>query len=125
VTTVAEILIIDDDHALRAVMRRILQREGHTVRDAEDGERGLREVNANLPDIVITDLIMPEKEGIETIQALRSDFPELKILAISGAGSSEEGGPLMDAELLGADSSLPKPFTPAELVGAVSALLAR
>lgn len=120
----ATILIVDDDDAIRNIIRRILERDGHTVHDAADGEIGMRAAREFLPDIVITDLIMPEREGIETIQTLRSEFPELKILAISGAGSVEEGGPLMDAELLGADSSLAKPFLPGELLERVGTLLA-
>lgn len=121
----ASILIVDDEDAIRSIIRRILERDGHEVHDAEDGDAGVRMAREILPDIVITDLIMPEREGIETIQTLRSEFPELKILAISGAGSFEEGGPLMDAELLGADASLPKPFLPGELLGIVGDLLGR
>jgi CheY-like chemotaxis protein len=120
---VATILIIDDEDAIRSVIRRILERDGHTVHDAPDGGIGMQLARSELPDIVITDLIMPEREGIETIQELRNEFPNLKILAISGAGSVEQGGPLMDAELLGANASLPKPFQPDELLHSVASLL--
>jgi CheY-like chemotaxis protein len=119
----ATILVIDDEAMMRAVIRKILEREGHTVLEAGDGDVGLKLAKEELPDLVITDLIMPEREGIETIQVLRSDFPTLRILAISGAGSAAEGGPLADAELLGADDSLAKPFTADELQECVGRLL--
>lgn len=119
----ATILIIDDEDAIRSIIRRVLEREGHTVHDAPNGGIGIQRARSELPDVVITDLIMPEREGIETIQELRGEFPGLKILAISGAGSVEEGGPLMDAELLGADASLAKPFQPDQLLRSVASLL--
>jgi CheY-like chemotaxis protein len=121
----AKILVIDDEATIRTVIRRTLERAGHTVSEAGDGEIGLKRVKEELPDLVITDLIMPEREGIETIQVLRSDYPTLRILAISGTGPAAEGGPLMDAELFGADDSLAKPFTAGELQECVRKLLAK
>lgn len=104
------ILVIDDDPALRGVMRKILERGGHAVQEAENGLAGLRMVEADPPVLVVTDLLMPEKEGIETIVELRERFPEIRVIAISGAGGVEAQGPLVDAELFGADATLPKPF---------------
>lgn len=119
----AKVVVMDDEEGIRNVIARILLRHGHEVWQAEDGEVGTRLVATHQPALVITDILMPEKEGIETIQELREAYPELKILAVSGAGSAEEGGPLLDAEILGADSSLPKPFTPQELMAKVDLLL--
>ncbi|TVP75223.1 MAG: response regulator [Gemmatimonadales bacterium] len=119
----ADILLIDDDPALRGTLRKVMERKGHVVREAEDGERGLREAGASLPDLVITDLLMPEKEGIETIMELQDRWPELPIIAISGAGG-EAGGPLEDAALFGARAVLSKPFSLDEFLATVDRVLA-
>jgi DNA-binding response OmpR family regulator len=120
---VARILIIDDDDALRAAMSKILEREGHEVRAAADGDTGLSLHRSDPADLVVTDLIMPEKEGIETLQDLRAEFPDVPILAISGGGAVGPAGPLTDATLLGADAALAKPFAVDVFVEAVARLL--
>jgi DNA-binding NtrC family response regulator len=119
----AHILIIDDDDSLRVTMRKILQLAGHTVEEAEDGEVGLSVFRARPADLVVTDLVMPEKEGIETIQELREESPDLPILAISGGTSVDRDGPLLDAEAFGANASLAKPFDVTEFQDAVERLL--
>lgn len=120
----AYILIIDDDLAIRGVIRKILEREGHEVGEAEDGYQGVEDIRRRVPDLVITDLIMPEKEGIETILELREGHPELRILAISGGGTvADREGLLFDAEALGADATLAKPFSIEGLVEKVDDLL--
>jgi len=120
----ADILIIDDDQALRSTMRRILQRRGHVVREAEDGSSGLALLRESRPDLVVTDLYMPGKEGIETILELRAEDPELPILAVSGGGVTMTAGlSLGDAEALGADASLAKPFSVEEFQDVVDRLL--
>jgi two-component system, chemotaxis family, chemotaxis protein CheY len=106
----AYILIIDDDPSLRTTMRRILERGGHLVQEAENGLTGLAAVEADPPDLVVTDLFMPEKEGIETIVELRDRYPHIGVVAVSGALGGDDGGPLLDAELFGADATLAKPF---------------
>ena len=116
--------MIDDDDAMRSTIRRILERDGHQVSEAENGAAGLKVFRAEGADVVLTDLIMPDKEGIETILDLREAAPELRILAMSG-GDGLETGRLGDAEALGADASLQKPFTVDELRRAVRALLER
>lgn len=121
----ADIIIIDDDDALRKTLGKVLERAGHDVREAADGVKGVELIHASVPDLVITDLFMPEKEGIETIMELREAYPELRILAVSGGGSVDAGGPLMDAELFGADASLAKPFGVDELRSMVEDLLER
>jgi len=120
---VASILVIDDDPSLRRTMRRILERGGHSVREAEHGLAGLRMVAAEAPDVVVTDLLMPEKEGIETIVELREKHPSVGILAVSGAGGLADGGPLVDAKLFGADSTLPKPFAVEDFLRAIEDVL--
>jgi len=103
----------------------VLEREGHQVADAPDGEQGLQAFVSSPPDLVITDLIMPEKEGIETIMELRRRDDSVPIVAISGeSGSAGIPGPLVDAELLGADSSLEKPFELVDFLAVVKRLLA-
>lgn len=119
----ADIVLIDDDESLRLVMKKILEGDGHTVRDATDGSRGVELVEEFEPDLVITDLIMPEKEGIETIMELRAAFPGVRILAVSGGGAADPIGPLSDAEAFGADGSLPKPFSVDDFTAAVSRIL--
>jgi CheY-like chemotaxis protein len=120
----ANIVVIDDDPDLRRTMCRILERDGHSVRSAENGRAGLELVAREVPDLVVTDLLMPEKEGIETIVELREKHPDLRIVAVSGAGGKGEDGPLMDAELLGADAALPKPFSVEEFLETVERVLA-
>ena len=113
--------MIDDDEAMRSTVRKILEREGHEVRVAKDGGEGLRIFRERPADVVVTDVIMPGKEGIETILELREEAPDVRILVISGGLLTETR--LSDAEALGADASLPKPFTVDELRSAVAALL--
>lgn len=119
----ARILVIDDDTAVRATTARILRRAGHFVQEAEEGEQGLRYYREAPFDLVITDLYMPGKEGIETIMELRAERPDLPILAVSGGLLGDIHGPLGDAELFGASASLAKPFTTEELQEAVRRLL--
>jgi DNA-binding response OmpR family regulator len=118
------VLLIDDDPAMRGTMRKILEREGHEVRDAPNGREGIELFRAEGADVVVTDLIMPEQEGIETIIELRELSPSVRILAVSGGeGVLGPDGRLFDAEALGADASLAKPFTVDQLRNAVAALL--
>lgn len=119
----ARILVIDDDPAVLSTVRRILERAGHEVLDAQDGREGLSLARREDPDLIITDLIMPEMEGIETIRTLREELPGVKIIAVSGGGAMGPGTYLTDAEILGADRALAKPFTPAQLVDLVESLL--
>ncbi len=119
----ARILVIDDDAAVRRIIGRILERADHAVEFAANGAEGLQKFRTRRPDLVITDLYMPEKEGIETIQELRAEWPDLRILAVSGGLYGDIAGPLIDAELLGASATLAKPFTPDELQAAVARLL--
>jgi two-component system, chemotaxis family, chemotaxis protein CheY len=120
----ALILVIDDAATVRHLMRRVLIEAGHTVIEAADGEIGLSMFAAQLPALVITDLFMPNREGIETIQELRRLSPGARIIAMSASGSASGKLYLGAARKLGADAILPKPFKPAELLDAVEDTLA-
>lgn len=118
------ILVIDDDEQARRVVREALVRAGYDVLEAVDGEEGSRIVREARPALVITDLLMPNKEGLETIQELRRDNRALPIIAMSGGG--QRVGPesiLQLASMLGADHVLQKPFALRDLTDAVARLL--
>jgi DNA-binding response OmpR family regulator len=118
------ILVIDDDQDVRSCIRNILEQSGYSVLVAENGSVGIGIFRHNPVDLVIVDLFMPEKEGIETIIELRKGYADLKILAISGGIPGY--GPdhfLHIAQKLGADSSLDKPFNMQQLLSKVRILL--
>jgi CheY-like chemotaxis protein len=106
----SSILVIDDDETIRVLLRTILEREGYRVVDAPDGDKGLRQYQESPTDVVITDLIMPGKEGIETIRDLRKKFPHVKIIAVSGGGRIGPESYLKMAKGVGALRTLSKPF---------------
>ena len=118
----ARILIIDDDVQILKMLRKTLEHEGHEVIDAANGNKGLRLYREDPTDLIITDIIMPEKEGIETIVELRREFPEVKIIAMSGGGHGEAESYLHMAKGLGAQRTLTKPFGMEELLEAIRAL---
>ncbi len=117
------ILIIDDDVQVINTLRKMLEREGFHVDTAQNGKLGLECFAKKPADIVITDLIMPEKDGIELIQNFTSEFPEVKILAISGGGRVDANYHLRAAEIYGAHAVLAKPVERRELVKAISRVL--
>jgi DNA-binding response OmpR family regulator len=127
---VAKILVIDDDPGMRRTVSRILVSAGHEVIEASDGLEGVDLFRRNHPDIVVTDIIMPNKEGIETILDLRRAHPSTLILAISGGATvpGESRVPLDYLGLakgLGADGVLAKPFRAADLLQEIDNLLGR
>ncbi len=115
----ARILIIDDEDDLRTTLRQMLEQDGHEVSEATNGAHGLEIFEKDSPDLIITDIIMPEKEGVETIIALQRSAPDLPIIAISGGGRLPAGDCLSMAEKLGAQQTLFKPFRRTELLTAV------
>jgi DNA-binding response OmpR family regulator len=117
------ILVIDDDHAVRLTTQMILEDAGYEVICAVDGEQGLRVFERTSPHVVITDIIMPNKEGLETIMQIRSHGSKTPILAVSGGGRIGNADFLQMAGQLGANEILAKPFKPQELVAAVRRLL--
>ena len=120
----ARIVVIDDDRHCRETARRALALDGHEVELAAEGEEGLRLCWARPPDLVITDLFMPGMEGMETIRALRSEFPEVGIIAVSGSIQRGAGDLLAVALRLGAQVTLDKPFDIDILLAAVRSVLA-
>jgi CheY-like chemotaxis protein len=120
---VKKILLIDDEEVVRSVVGEILKRAGYWVQTAADGKSGLDFFRRHEFDLLITDLLMPETDGLETIMVLRRERQALKIMVISGCGLTLGGEYLKIAEHLGADYTLAKPFTQASLLTAVANLL--
>lgn len=118
----ARILVIDDDELVVQTIRTILEGAGHEVQEAADLSVGIDDLAADA-DLVITDLIMPDQDGIEVIKAIAKRPGAPPILAISGGGAAGGGLYLRAAVALGATDTLPKPFTPTGLRGKVEMLL--
>jgi len=114
------ILIIEDDERIRELLRTFLEAAGYLVVDAENGAVGIKKYRENTIDLVITDLIMPEKEGIETIRELKALNPQVKIIAMSGGGVLNPEEYLSIAKRLGVLRTLAKPFSREEIVTAVN-----
>lgn len=119
------LLIIDDDDLFRMTLRAIFEDAGFEVVEAPDGNHGIEAFERRPADVVITDILMPEKEGIETILELRRSHPEVKIIAMSGGGEAGNANFLDMAEKLGANRILNKPFTRSDVLNAVEGLLTR
>ena len=118
----ARILLIEDNDSIRTLLRETLALAGHTVIEARNGAEGLDLFRQAGADLVITDIVMPDKNGLAVVMALREHVPPVNIIAISGAGNSAEDY-LDRAYRMGAMKVLLKPFTPAALIAAIDALL--
>lgn len=119
----ANILVIDDDDDVLVLISTVLKRFNHTVHALSDGRQAL-EIHKKEPiDLIITDILMPEVDGIEVIRKFRREYPQLKIIAISGGGWTEPQQFLAMASRLGADATFNKPFEWDKLVGTVNDLL--
>src|SRR4051812_48970122 len=119
----AKLLIIDDEKLARLTLRKILERAGHEVTEAGNGTEGIAAYRMAPTDLVITDIIMPDKEGVETIIELKHDFPGVRIIAISGGGRTRNLDFLKLAQQYGAEKVLAKPFSQDDLLQAVDAVL--
>src|SRR5215831_7813305 len=117
------ILIIDDNAPTRDILRQALERAGYEVLEAPDGRIGLEHQRAMPAEVIITDILMPEQEGFETIRALRRDFPTTGIIAMSGGGQIGRDTLLTIAERLGAQRVFQKPFGLRDMLEAVHQLL--
>lgn len=121
----ARVLVIDDDRLVRGMMRRALKTAGHEVMEAENGYAGLALFARAPADLVVTDILMPDKEGIATIRELRQQDRRVRILAVSGGGTHMVCEKLLGfASELGANDVLAKPFRGTELIAKVAELLA-
>lgn len=120
----ARILLIDDDDQVRMMLKRMLAKAGYNdVEEAGDGHIGMKLFRRQPFDLVITDIIMPNQEGTETIMELTADYPGTKIIAMSGGGRVDPHGYLETARHLGAGRTLAKPFKSSELIDIVRELL--
>ncbi|MFD1627046.1 response regulator [Azospirillum griseum] len=119
----ASVLIIDDDDMVRTMLLRTVTRGGHEAFGARDGVEGMTRFRDHPADLVITDIFMPNQEGLATIMELRRVKPDLKIIAISGGGARASLDVLPVAEALGAQRTLRKPFTPTEVIEAINDVL--
>ena len=119
----AKILVLDDEPSILLMLKKMLEKAGHEVDIASNGKEGMELFDKNKHELIITDIIMPEKEGLETIFELRRNYPDLKIIAISGGGRIGPSGYLPGAKLLGANLVFQKPISPREFLSAVSDLL--
>jgi CheY-like chemotaxis protein len=120
----AKILVIDDDELVRTTIKAALELADYEVMEAVDGQEGVNTFQGGGFDLVVTDIIMPEKEGIETIIEIRQHDPNIKIIAISGGGRTSNQIFLDVAKKFGAVDVLAKPFTPKQLVAMVQKVLA-
>ena len=119
----AYVLIIEDDVTVRSLVRRMLSFGGHEVVEAEDGREALRSAQARPPDLVITDLMMPDMDGIEVITEFRRLGVDVPVIAISGGGLMPKELLLSNAAALGAVEVLPKPFEMHQILDAVERVL--
>lgn len=120
----AKILVIDDEGQLRDLIKKMLVRDGHQVFIANDGVEGIKSFHQFNPDLIITDIIMPYKDGIEVIMELLKINPELPIIAISGGRRAITADFNLDsAEMLGVKGILQKPFTHEQLQEVISSVL--
>lgn len=120
----AKILIVDDEASIRMMLTHMLEKDGHEVIVAEDGLQGIDLYRETLPDLVISDLVMPNKNGIDMILELKKEYPELRMVAISGGGGITGAFDyLPTAKLVGADTILKKPFGIQDLRDALQSVL--
>ena len=121
----ARILVVDDEVQIRILLRQLLEKEGHKVEEASNGQIALDLYREDPFDLVILDIIMPEKEGVETIMELKRNFENVKIITISGGGRIGPDNYLKLAQQLGALYIFTKPIDNAKLLKAISEILTK
>ncbi len=109
-----KILIIEDDKIIKNIIEFLLKKEGYEIEFAEDGLIGLEKINSFLPDLIITDIMLPYKSGLEITSYSKANFPDVPVIIISSLG--KEDLTVIEAFKLGADDLIAKPFNPVELV---------
>jgi CheY-like chemotaxis protein len=117
------VLLVEDDRELREMLKMSLKRKGFSVQEAENGKEAISHFKPLITDLVVTDLIMPEEDGIKVVIRLRELKPTIKIIAISGGGKIGPGSYLNLAKALGADAIYSKPFSIKDLVSKIEQLL--
>ena len=117
------IVFMDDDPAIQKLVESVLEEAGYQVRLAANGREGMKLLAEEPADLVITDLIMPEQEGLESIVLIRQRYPGIRIIAVSGGLRRGEIDMLPTADKLGADRTLRKPLVPEELLQVIADLL--
>ena len=117
------ILIVEDDKELRKMLKISLIRHKYTVLEAADGKEAITHFKPSITDLVITDLIMPDEDGLKVIMRLREIKPSLRVIAISGGGKAGPGSYLNLAKALGANAVFSKPFSVNELIAKIEMLL--
>lgn len=117
------ILIVEDDNDLRTMLKVSLTRRQFTVLEAENGKEALTHFKPSVTDLVITDLIMPDEDGLKVIMRIRELKPSIKIIAISGGGKAGPGSYLNLAKALGADAIYSKPFSVNDMIFKIEKLL--
>ena len=119
------VLVVDDNPDMRSFVKIVLEQAGFEVRVAEDGQRALNLQCERPAAVLITDIFMPERDGIELIDQFKSSFPQAKIIAMSGGGRFARNDYLVFAAEMGVDALLRKPFAPATLLRTLEELVAR
>ena len=118
----ARILVIDDEELARFTIREILTKAGHAIVEAENGDEAIKRQKAEPFDLIVTDIIMPGKDGVETIAELKRDDPWPTVLAISAGGPTGDADFLKRAQDIGAGDNLAKPFMEEDLIEALAEL---
>lgn len=117
------VLIVEDDNELREMLKLSLHRRRITVLEATNGKEAIAHFKPSVTDLIVTDLIMPEEDGLKVIMTLRAVKPSLKVIAISGGGKAGPGSYLNMAKVLGADAVYSKPFSINDLINKIEELL--
>jgi CheY-like chemotaxis protein len=117
------VLVVDDHRDIRDFMQIALEAEGYSVHTATEGEQALAMQRECPADLLVTDLFMPGREGMSTIEGFKAEFPGTRIIAISAGGGTGERDFLPAAALIGADATLRKPFTADQLIEAVRTVM--
>ncbi|MCP9438772.1 MAG: response regulator [Nitrospira sp.] len=116
------VLVIDDDDQIRRMIREALEQVGYVVQEARGGEDGLKQYRANPTDVVLMDILMPDRDGLESILALRQEFPSARVIAMTGGSDMIGIMNFLDvAKMMGACRTIQKPFDLQTLLAAVAA----
>ena len=121
----ALIMVVDDDRHVQLALRQIVESAGHSAIEAGNGQEAIEMFQEYRPDLVITDIFMPQTDGIETIRTIRRCQPDARIIAISGGYVGSGWNYLGSVVVLGADMALQKPFTLSQMTTAIERLLSR